>query len=392
MNENKRATFLLAAVVGIALVGYIAVSVFLKTGNPPQVFFTPEQTNQVESQADTETELAAKAVNTTGGGIVSRFDRQENRVVASLGLTDVLALYAGGVKGDGHDQMSAAMALEESNKEAFAALNHQFAGGEYTQIYRASGFWADKALEPDEDFVASGGNYRTRIEVLDFNDFASASKSVNDYLQTATQDKLGVAMDAIRPKSGMILVGADAFYGRLDGLAQADQPLTFSDTNGQSAAKDAVSGTVTAGFYEDEHVTYLALPLKDGYQLETVMPKNGIDDFSINHEKLVTYRKHAQQTAVQVTLPQIDLTSKQTVNSQLIGMGMEHLFSQPQAIGSNKKMAMSRVDSLCRVVLAPDDQASSGRANRTLTVNQPFYFAVGEVNSGASFATGMMVR
>lgn len=340
-----------------------------------------------------------------------------NVFTSPLSASFALGMTMNGAAGTTYDQMRAALGFGATNEaeidDGYKGLVGVLRGLDpQVDLRIAHSIWYDKSQTVSASFVQTSRNYfGAQVTPLAFADPASVT-TINDWVSTATAQKIPKIVDALDPNLVMLLVNAIYFKGswreRFDPSQTIDAP--FHGVAGDQSAK-LMHRSRTMFYLSASDYDAVDLPYGNGAFTMTVVlphPGTGVEAVaaSLQPGAWSTAMSRLYTADVDVYLPRFRMEWSRTMNEDLKSLGMRDAFDDRVAdftrIASNglfisyvKQKSYVDVNEEGTEVAAATIVGigvTSLPQTVSMRVDRPFLFVTRERLSGTILFIGKLVR
>ncbi|NIM50516.1 MAG: serpin family protein [Gemmatimonadales bacterium] len=349
---------------------------------------------------------------------------QGNLFFSPYSVSTALAMSYGGARGDTAAQMARTLHFppdQERLHAAVASLEATLSGVEKkgeVQLTVANALWPQEGHDLLESFLAlTKAYYGVLVTSVDYRDPQAAARTINGWVERATQDQITnlVAPDVLSSLTRLVLTNAIYFKGSW--ASQFDKDHT-TDVAFWVAAKQRVTARMMAQSDEFRYAAHdrlqvLELPYAgEDLSMTVLLPRarDGLAELEegLTLENLERWTRDLSATEVDVFLPRFTITSAFQLNDALLSMGMADAFDIGKAdfsgmdgrknwfyIGAVLHKAFTAVDeegteaaaatAVVMVMGLPEEAPPTFRADH------PFLFLIRECSTGSILFLGRVV-
>jgi serpin B len=435
LTRNKQRTVALFALVGVLLVSLAGLlGGQLELGNGATAQPNP---NAAEQRVEPEVSQLEPLVQGNTAFALDLYDQlaaqapQANHFVSPLSVSMALAMTWAGARSDTEAAMAETLAFPFEQDRLHAAFNalerqirkrsnteseaEQSRQGQPLELNIANALWPQKGLEVRDAFLNTlAAHYGARPVPLDFGAPSQASRTINDWVAKATEDRID---DIVSPRAlrRARLVLTNAIYFHAGWLHPFDEASTREAT---FTALDGSTGTVPM-MSQAESFPYARV---DGHQLVelpyagrdtsliAILPAEGqFESFeaALDAERLEALLSQLSAQQGRVELPRFELKTDYHLNRTLKALGMDVVF-EPAAnfsgmveggglhIGDVFHDAFVRVDEQGTEAAAATavvmEVSAPPQGQFELTFDRPFLFLIRDRSTGSVLFLGRVVN
>ena len=268
---------------------------------------------------------------------------------------------------------------------------------------------------PGEEFLAlAKSNYDAGLNPVDFGNSEAARKTINDWVEKQTNEKIKDLLPAGAIDSLTRLVLTNAIYFKGTWAKQFDPKSTYDGqfwANGKDAVKAPLmhqSGEFN--FYDSPDLKAVELPYSgQGLSMLVLLPTQcaGLADLEkkLTPEQLAKWTEQMKPTKeLSVTLPKFKFTSEFSLKDRLSALGMKDAFNPDKADfsgmnGGKEEVYLSAVIHKAFVEVNEEGteaaaatgvvvKARAVRVTPTFIADHPFVFLIRDNKSGAILFLG----
>ena len=269
--------------------------------------------------------------------------QEGNLFFSPFSISAALAMTSAGARGETLDEMARALHFPDQDKlhPAFKTLNASLKGAPGAkrgyQLSTANALWGMKGYTFNPDFLTlTRTNYGAGLEEVNFGDEPAARKTINTWVEKATQDKI---KDLIKP--GMInantrLVLTNAIYFKGDWVSQFKKDRTRNETftliGGKQVQTPLMHQTGNYKYADLGDIQALEMPyVGKEIAMVVLLPKKaeGLADLEkgLSAERLAAIVGRLQVAEVEVTLPKFKTAAEFRLDKELSALGMKQAFT-----------------------------------------------------------------
>jgi serpin B len=415
-RRSARRHALLAAAAAVAA----AATVAAVGAAGPAVAASAPCSGSSHPAADTE----AAAINALGARLQQALagdGSTTNVVISPLSIEAALAMASAGASGDTLTQMNDVLGLRPDSHASLGALLDAVVTGGDGSLELANSLWAQAGLTTQPAFLdVLRADYSSELYDADFRvDPGGARDEINAWVADATHDRITelLSPQAVTAMTRFVLVNAVYLDADWASPFEPDntRPESFTTGAGESMDVETMHQTLFAEYAASDGLQAITLPYTAGYEMVVVLPGDGgLVDFE---QQLVdaggdldTVVGGWSDSEVRLALPTWDTETSSGLSAQLQHLGIADAFDpsladfsgittdEPIFIGDVIHEANITVDeagteaAAATAVIAPAGAAPGTEPEPVeMTVDRPFFFAVRDVESGATLFQGRVV-
>jgi serpin B len=283
---------------------------------------------------------------------VNQQDQNQNIFVSPTSVSIALSLLYNGADGQTQQQMAQVlelqgMKLEEIN-QAYQSLQNLLENQPEVELSIANSLWLKQGFPVESEFLANNKKYyQAEIKELDFSQ-PDSKDIINNWVATATNDKITEIIDSIDPRDVFFLINAIYFKGTW--TTQFDPQLTetkpFYLNNNQKINHALMSQRGNFSYYENDQFQAINLPYGESQNLSMYifLPKknSNLDKFlkNLTSQNWQEWGNNFSKQEGFISIPKFKLEYEITLNDTLKSIGMTDIFSN---YANFKKMTTEEV-------------------------------------------------
>lgn len=369
-----------------------------------------------------ELSVAEKQLVTSSDDFAFRLFKQvynsepnKNLFVSPLSISMALGMTMNGADGTTYDAMKSALSLKTFTRQQANETYHSLMSLLTTidpkvTMNIGNSIWYNKNYSFQTDFIETNKKYFNAIvNAMNFLDPATINV-INNWVKTATKDKIEKIVEEISPQTIMYLINAIYFKGVWK--LQFDKTKTYDDffttESGKRVAVKMMQQESDVSTYSNDLFTAVELPYSSGsYSMMLLLPnsskklKDVADFFSKNN--FDTISKNFSISKKNLFLPRFKLEYKLKLNDALIALGMGEAFDPAKANFTKLYSGVGNAyisDVLHKTYVDVNEEGTEAAAvtsveirvtsimNNDIKFNKPFLFLIREKNSGAILFIG----
>ncbi|KAL7871635.1 hypothetical protein SRHO_G00066180 [Serrasalmus rhombeus] len=322
----------------------------------------------------------------------------DNVAICPLAATLGLASLAAGAGGDTSRELLQGLGLapmeKDSEPDKIPLLLQQLR--EMTSQTVATGLFTSQQVQAESSFSSQVKKfYDTDVQSVDFANAQAAKVNINNFVTSATANKVREVVDIVDPQSQLMLISAAYFTGKWQLLFNAN----FTQQERFFVNKYHIV-QVPMMFRSDKYylaydptlkVGILKLPCMDGNAMLVLLPDEDVDytfiDEALTNEVFLSWVLKLKKTKLEVQLPKFFLEQTTALKQSLPSLGITKIFESGadlSGISSSPGLKLSEV--LHKVSVEIDEKGGSAvpvsdspfmdTLPPRLTFNRPFLFLI----------------
>jgi serine protease inhibitor len=332
---------------------------------------------------------------------------EENVMISPLSVSLALAMTYNGADGDTKEAMEETLELngltvDEINENYKILIDALTSVDPKVLMSIANSIWYRQTFEVEQDFINVNQNYYyAEVSPLDFFD-PDAVTTINNWVADKTNNKITEILDYIPADAVMYLINAIYFKGiwkyEFDESNTEEEPFYLND----GTTKDVPMMVQEASFnyLSNDIIQAVEMPYGTGnYSMIILLPQSNktLDDIidRLSNENWNNWLSEFYEAEkVQIHLPRFKFEFEDSLNNELINMGMGIAFSGSadfSKINPNVLLFISRVihktfievneegtEAAAVTLVEMSYTSAGGETGIHFYVNQPFIFAIKE--------------
>jgi len=332
-------------------------------------------------------------------------DPEKNVMISPLSVSLALAMTYNGADRDTKEAMEKTLELsgftvDEINENYKILIDALASVDPKVLMSIANSIWYEQTFEVEQDFLDVNQNYfNAEVSPLDFND-PDAVNTINSWVANKTNDKIMEILDEIPRDAVMYLINAIYFKGiwnyEFNESDTEEKPFYLSDGTTKDVPMMVQEGSFN--YLSNDIMQAVEMPYGAGnYSMIILLPQNNktlndiIDELSNeNWNRWLSEFYEAEK--VQIHLPKFKFEYKDSLNNELINMGMGIAFDSSDAdfskINPTGELYISRV--IHKTFIEVNEEGTEAAAvtmveiirsaiqETSFFVNQPFIFVIKE--------------
>jgi serpin B len=271
---------------------------------------------------------------------IRKTEQDKNIFISPFSISVALAMTLNGASGETEQAMTDTLQLQGLDS---ASINTGYAGlrqilltsDPKVTLTIANSLWARKGSPFKQDFLQRNTQFfGAEISTLDFND-PSASKTINQWVDTNTNGKIQKIIDKIGPDTVLFLINAIYFKGtwhkEFDPSKTREGP--FHLANGDEKQIPMMRKLHWYPYYRGENFQAIRLAYGDGQMSMYIFLPDRESDLNIflenlNAEGWENWMSQFRGQDVSLVMPKFKLEYRKTLNDPLKALGMDIAFKQ----------------------------------------------------------------
>ena len=340
--------------------------------------------------------------------VLEAAEPEENVMISPLSVSLALAMTYNGADGDTKEAMEKTLELygltvDEINENYKMLIDALASVDPKVLMSIANSIWYEQTFNVEQDFIDVNQDYfYAEVSPLDFTN-PDAVTTINNWVADKTKNKITEILDQIPAEAVMYLINAIYFKGiwkyEFDESETEEKPFYLSDGTTKDVPMMAQEGSFN--YFSNDILQAVEMPYGAGnYSMIILLPQSNktpddiIDQLSNeNWNRWLSEFYEAEK--VQIHLPKFKFEYEDSLNNELINMGMEIAFSPYDAdfskINPLEQLYISRV--IHKSFIEVNEEGTEAAAvtlveiSRIISepetgihfyVNQPFIFAIKE--------------
>ncbi len=340
--------------------------------------------------------------------VLNAEEPEENVMISPLSVSLALAMTYNGAGGDTKEAMEKTLELngftvDEINENYKMLIDALASVDPKVLMSIANSIWYKQTFNVEQDFIDVNQDYfYAEVSPLDFTN-PDAVTTINNWVADKTKNKITEILDQIPAEAVMYLINAIYFKGiwkyEFDESETEEKPFYLSDGTTKDVPMMAQEGSFN--YFSNDILQAVEMPYGAGnYSMIILLPQSNktpddiIDQLSNeNWNRWLSEFYEAEK--VQIHLPKFKFEYEDSLNNELINMGMEIAFSPYDAdfskINPLEQLYISRV--IHKSFIEVNEEGTEAAAvtlveiSRIISepetgihfyVNQPFIFAIKE--------------
>lgn len=314
----------------------------MATPNPPAA---PEPPAIVKSGAtDQEIGAISRSINELAIDLYGRLrSREGNLFMSPYSISTALAMTYGGARGDTATEMKKTLrfSLDPKRLHAAEAGLVRALHSEGVTLHVANALWAAAGHPFLPDFLdMARRHYGARVEEVDFRNEEAARKTINDWVEQQTREKIKdlIPKDLLDALTRLVLANAIYFKGawaeKFDEGTTGNEPFYLLD--GDQVRTMTMEQTDNFRTATIGNVQVLELPYA-GRELSMLIAlpqkRDGLPalEQKLSAKSVRTWREALRKTRIRVLLPRFKIESSFSLGNVLQALGMRDAFSRDTA-------------------------------------------------------------
>lgn len=349
-------------------------------------------------------------------------DPTQNTIISPLGVATAFAMAYNGAAGDTKTEMAKTLALGSLGDEDINRANHYLMhtlaeADPAVQTEIANALWVQKDFPINPDFrTVCESFYDASAASLDFiGDPTGAAAAINSWVDKNTHHRIPVLVAAIRPDTRLMLTDAVYFKGRWSSPFKKAQTRSrpFHLLSGDSRQTAMMDQSGTYAYLENQSFQAIRLPYgNQRYAMYVFIPRKaaGLPDFirSLDETHWTQWTSQFARRSGQIVIPKFETTYSKQLNDALKEMGMRLAFDDRRADFSRIHPYLFISDVEHKTWVKVDEEGTEAAAATSIgvsvaaiavapmpsfvmIVDQPFFFAITEQQSGALLFAGVVM-
>ena len=381
------------------------------TNTPPQLSFSPEQAEILQSSNQFGMELFRDLADDLPGN--------NNLFISPLSVYLALTMtYNGAATKTATDMQNTLgygdLTKEEINQSCKDLVNIILHADPKVTMEIANSIWYRNTVEVKQNFILLNQNYfDADVKPSDFNDQGTVGL-INNWVKDKTHKKIDKVINEISPNAIMYLINAIYFKGTwkytFDKTKTTFKPFYLNQTD--TAMVPFMEQTATINYFENDLLEAIELPYGNkGFSMVVLVPKDGetVNDLiaSLSETNWQSWNSGMNQIKLKVLMPRFKFSYDTLLNESLKTLGMSKAFSPNEADFTNiadlKPLFISFVlhksfvdvnedgtEAAAVTVVGVETTASPIDQPKTFIANKPFIFAIKENTNNTILFSGLI--
>ena len=341
-----------------------------------------------------------------------------NVMISPLSVSLALAMTYNGADGDTKEAMEKTLELsgftiDEINENYKMLIDALASVDPKVLMSIANSIWYKQTFNVEQDFIDVNQNYfYAEVSPLDFLDPESVN-TINNWVANKTNDKITEILDYIPDDAVMYLINAIYFKGiwkyEFDESDTEEKPFYLSDGTTKDVPMMAQEGSFN--YFSNDILQAVELPYGAGnYSMIILLPKSNKtpDDIidRLNNDNWNKWLSEFYEAGeVHIQFPKFKFEYEDSLNNELINMGMEIAFSGSadfSKINPLKRLFISRV--IHKTFIEVNEEGTeaaavtlvelceTSMAGEAFIVNKPFIFVIKEKYTNSIIFMGKVME
>jgi serpin B len=344
-------------------------------------------------------------------------ESKENLLISPLSISMALSMVMNGAEGNTKIGLSKTLGYGNTEiskiNEFYKLMIPQLKSVDNQVVFSiANSIWYRNTFPFSTSFLSTNLNYyNAYVSPLDFSS-PTATKTINSWVNTKTNNEIPSIIDHILPDQVMFIINAIYFKGlwskQYDVTKTTDQDF-YCENKKVVKCKMMTQEEVNFPFYSNKIFTAVEMSYgQSSYVMTVLLPNDGkttSDVFSnITAESWKSMNDSLGFEEVTLNIPRFKITYETSLNSMLGTMGMADAFNPKVAnfkgiysrggiyISEMKHKTTINVDEKGTVAAAVTaDQYVTLAMPTMVNINKPFVFVISEKSTGTILFTGRIM-
>ena len=410
----------------VRLAGFVSVTVVIaacatSTG-PKDTQAPPTEINALPRALTVTEEKVRNASNEFSFallGTVSDAQKTSNTFLSPLSASFALGMVMNGANGATYDEMVNALqmrglTLPEINS-GYKSLTQLLLSLDPTvQMRIANSIWYRNTFRAHAAFVDTTKAYfNAEVKALDFADVAASLSAINNWVSSATNDRIKKVLNSISDEEMMFLINAIYFKGTWRDQFEPAKTVASQFTNSSGVAEPVQLMNRYGSMSYAETATYQAVDLPYGntaFSMTVVLPRAGQDVNTLARGLTAAgwqaLTSSLRSATVNLALPKLKLEYERKLNPDLMALGMVSAFSDMAAdfrklspdpvvisfVKQNSFVEINEEGTEAAAVTNVGVSVTSAPVTVSMRVDRPYLFVIRERLSGTVVFIGRIVR
>ncbi|TVQ46670.1 MAG: serpin family protein [Gloeocapsa sp. DLM2.Bin57] len=378
------------------------------------------QPTMSETENMTATQEIVKANNSFGFDVFSllwKYNQQENIFISPSSMSFALSMLYNGATGETAREMREVLHTRDLDLETINSQNQTIREiltniDPQVQLAIANSLWLKEGFSFQAEFLNNNQTfYNAEISELDFSS-QEAVVTINNWVNENTAGKISEIIDSIDPQEILFLINAVYFKG--DWTYQFNPENTsqreFYLTDAQEVSVEMMSQMSDFAYLQNEYFQAISLPYGETENLNMYifLPVEGsnLDEFIslLNLENWQQWLAQMRPIEISISLPKFKREYEQEMGDILRELGMQRAFSAEQADFDAMTTQPVHVSNVKHKTFIEVNEEGTEAAAVTsigvratsvgpiMEVNRPFFYAIGERQTGTILFMGTMLN
>lgn len=436
----------------LILAGFLTVSLFMGScavfaPNVPSDTSQPEQTsgtNKPLPKPPSDGDLMADIIPAAYNGNLEEVDpdialsvqryseillrkslqNSGNVMVSPASVFLALAMTMNGADGQTREEMLATLSDTGFTAEDINLFSRSWinlltaAGGDKTDISIANSIWFREGFDADRDFLQTNADYyQAGARELDFADEKSLD-IINGWVDYNTNGLIEKIIEQINPTTVMFLINTVYFKSdwQRPFLKALTRPNTFHTSDGEIQREFMYSEDPVL-YFELDDGRGVVLPYDNGrFAYIAVLPDENLtprDWFAERNDdslfaELYQAATSAEQVSTSLSLPKYEAEYEDTLNNELIDMGMTSAFDGAadfSLLNTGRRTGLYISEVRHKTFITVDEEGTEASAATSVAINEsavmtdqelhfdrPFFYAIIDMENGLPLFAGVLEK
>lgn len=352
-------------------------------------------------------------------GTVTDSQKAENTFLSPLSASYALGMTMNGANGNTYSEMQSAlqlrgMTLAEINAGYKSLTELVLSLDPSVQMRIANSIWYRNSFTFHQTFFDTTKKYfNAEVKALNFGDPAGSLSAINNWVSSATNDRIKKVLNELDPTTVMFLLNAIYFKGSWRDQFEASRTVASQFTSSSGATQPVQLMNREGSMSYAETATYQVVDLPYGntaFSMTVVLPKPGQDVNVVARGLTATgwqsLAGSLQTALVKLALPKLKLEYERSLKSDLRMLGMTTPFIEGMAdfsrmtpadvfislVKQNSFVDINEEGTEAAAVTTVGIHPTSAPIAVTMRVDRPYLFVIRERLSGTILFVGRVVR
>lgn len=321
---------------------------------------------------------------------------KENICISPLSAQLALSMTAAGATGETQQQMYSTMDLAgDVNAKAKETIEKLADNRHECEVNIANSIWVNEKLDVKENFINTNKEYfNALVTTAPFN--RETLQAINGWCSDNTNGKIKSALSDINKNDRMYLINALYFKGGWEKKFEANmtEEKPFTREDGKSIEVQMMHQEITAPYYEDEKIQIVTKDFQGLYQMQLVLPAEGITTeeatvhLALNYEKIL---REMSVYKVALSMPRFQSDFGISLKNTLKEMGMARAFGKDAQLDGISDEPLHIDDVFQKTFIKVDEEGAEAAAvtiirvgalsmrqpeKRSINLDRPFIYLI----------------
>ena len=347
-----------------------------------------------------------------------------NAIVSPLSASFALGMLANGLDADMQSKLAKYLGVDDIHglNELSKTLIDGLPGVDgRSEIKISNAVWSSDKFNLNEDFSdVMRGVYNSSLQYIDFSDAEKARTNINNWISSATKNKINDFFPVLSPATCFVLANAfyfesqwaDEYFEKSDTKKEAFYGLNVSASEEEkddmvSKVDMMHSSVIDVPYFKDEDFEFVSIPFGNkSFSFNILLPDSDLDFDEalekLNKERYSDIVSKAYTKRIFIDMPKLDIDSKIDICQLLNSVGIDldaamiEMFDDRSYDGITIMARQSSNFTLdeegVKIVSATvDDGALGAPMYYVMEVNRPYLFFITEKTTNACLLAGRVL-